>query len=132
MKKYLAIILALVMVLAALTGCGSEPAKDPENDASVAEGGQSYEGIPLTDEDITLVVWESTSGADEFIIQAGKAFTAKYPNIKIEFVNVELGDASGQIALDGPAGVGPDLFRYSCGLESAEDLIADIKQALEF
>ena len=110
MKKYLAIILALVMVLAALTGCGSEPAKDPENDAPVAEGGQSYEGIPLTDEDITLVVWESTSGADEFIIQAGKAFTAKYPNIKIEFVNVELGDSSGQIALDGPAGVGPDLF----------------------
>ena len=30
------------------------------------------------------------------------------------------------------AGVGPDLVRYSCGLESAEDLIEDIKQALEF
>ena len=30
------------------------------------------------------------------------------------------------------AGVGPDLVRYSCGLESAEDLIADIAQALEF
>ena len=30
------------------------------------------------------------------------------------------------------AGVGPDLVRYSCGLENAEDLIADIKQALEF
>lgn len=117
MKKYLAIVLALIMVLAALTGCGSEPAKTPENDGTVANddgnvaaGGQSYEGIPLTDEDITLVVWESTAGADEFIIQAGKAFTAKYPNIKIEFVNVELGDSSGQIALDGPAGVGPDLF----------------------
>ena len=30
------------------------------------------------------------------------------------------------------AGVSGDLVRYSCGLESAEDLIADIKQALEF
>ncbi len=30
------------------------------------------------------------------------------------------------------AGVGPDLVRYSCGLESAEDLIADIAQALDF
>ena len=30
------------------------------------------------------------------------------------------------------AGVGPDLVRYSCGLENAEDLIADIAQALEF
>ena len=29
------------------------------------------------------------------------------------------------------AGVGPDLVRFSCGLEAAEDLIADIAQALE-
>ena len=29
------------------------------------------------------------------------------------------------------AGVSGDLVRYSCGLENAEDLIADLKQALE-
>jgi O-acetylhomoserine (thiol)-lyase len=29
------------------------------------------------------------------------------------------------------AGVGADLIRLSCGLENAEDLIADIAQALE-
>ena len=28
-------------------------------------------------------------------------------------------------------GVYPDLIRYSCGLEDAEDLIADIAQALD-
>ena len=28
-------------------------------------------------------------------------------------------------------GIGPDLIRFSCGLEAAEDLIADIEQALE-
>ena len=28
-------------------------------------------------------------------------------------------------------GVAPDLIRFSCGIESAEDLIADIKQALD-
>ncbi|MBQ8585519.1 MAG: O-acetylhomoserine aminocarboxypropyltransferase/cysteine synthase, partial [Butyricicoccus sp.] len=28
------------------------------------------------------------------------------------------------------AGVGPDLIRFSCGIESAEDLIADLAQAL--
>jgi len=60
--------------------------------------------------DVTLVVWESTGGPDEFIKQAGEAFTKLYPHIKIEYVNVELGDASGQIAWDGPAGIGPDLF----------------------
>lgn len=60
--------------------------------------------------DVTLTVWESTGGPDEFIRQAGKAFTELHPNIKINFVNVELGDSSTQIAWDGPAGVGPDLF----------------------
>ena len=59
---------------------------------------------------VTLKVWESLSGPDEFIKQAGEKYTAKHPNVKIEFINVELGDAAGQIALDGPAGVGPDLF----------------------
>ena len=29
------------------------------------------------------------------------------------------------------AGVGPDLVRLSCGIENGEDLIADIKQALD-
>ena len=29
------------------------------------------------------------------------------------------------------AGVSPDLIRFSCGIESSEDLIADIKQALD-
>jgi arabinogalactan oligomer/maltooligosaccharide transport system substrate-binding protein len=30
--------------------------------------------------------------------------------VRVKFVNVELGDSVNQIALDGPAGVGPDLF----------------------
>lgn len=60
--------------------------------------------------DVTLTVWESTGGPDDFIREAGKAFTELYPNIKVDFVNVELGDSTSQIAWDGPAGVGPDLF----------------------
>ncbi len=59
---------------------------------------------------VTLKVWESLQGPDEFIKQAGAKYTEKHPNVKVEFVNVELGDASSQIALDGPAGTGPDLF----------------------
>lgn len=61
-------------------------------------------------EKVELVVWESVDGPDQWIEQAGAAFTAKNPNITIKFVNVELGDSSSQIALDGPGGVGPDLF----------------------
>lgn len=76
-------------------------------------GGKKESGADsasAAEEPVTLKVWESTNGPDQFIKKAGEAFTAKYPNITIEYVNVELGDAAGQIALDGPAGVGPDLF----------------------
>ncbi|MDR2545914.1 MAG: maltose ABC transporter substrate-binding protein [Lachnospiraceae bacterium] len=62
------------------------------------------------DDSVTLTVWESTQGPDEFIRQAGAAYTEKNPNVTINYVNVELGDSVSQIALDGPAGVGPDLF----------------------
>ena len=68
-------------------------------------------GAPEAKSDkVVLTVWESLQGPDEFIKQAGAAFTAKYPNIEINFVNVESNDAANQIALDGPAGVGADLF----------------------
>jgi arabinogalactan oligomer/maltooligosaccharide transport system substrate-binding protein len=59
---------------------------------------------------VELTVWESTNGPDEFIRQAGEAYTGLHPNVTIKFVNVELGDSVNQIALDGPADVGPDLF----------------------
>ncbi len=59
---------------------------------------------------VTLTVWESDKGPDEFIRQAGEAYTRKNPDVTIKYVHVELGDAAGQIALDGPAGVGPDVF----------------------
>ncbi|MDR2135353.1 MAG: maltose ABC transporter substrate-binding protein [Treponema sp.] len=59
---------------------------------------------------VELTVWESTNGPDEFVRQAGEAYTKLHPNVTIKFVNVELGDSVNQIALDGPANVGPDLF----------------------
>ena len=67
-------------------------------------------GAKESSDKIVLTVWESKQGPDEFIQQAGAAFTAKYPNIEINYVNVESNDASNQIALDGPAGVGADVF----------------------
>ncbi|MBQ9908392.1 MAG: maltose ABC transporter substrate-binding protein [Treponema sp.] len=62
------------------------------------------------DEKITLTVWESTNGPDEFIRRAGEAFTQTHPNVIIKYENVELSDSSNQIALDGPAGKGADIF----------------------
>ncbi|MDR1209440.1 MAG: maltose ABC transporter substrate-binding protein [Clostridiales bacterium] len=59
---------------------------------------------------VELVVWESVEGPDEFIKQAGEAFTKVNPGVTIKFVNVESGDSTSQIALDGPAEQGPDVF----------------------
>lgn len=63
-----------------------------------------------SDGKIVLTVWESAGGPDEFIKKAGEVYSKEHPNIEIKYVNVELGDSIGQIALDGPAGKGPDVF----------------------
>lgn len=70
----------------------------------------SKKGAKAQNEAVELTVWESDQGPDEFIKQAGEAYTAKHPNVTVKYVHVELGDAAGQIALDGPAGTGPDVF----------------------
>lgn len=88
------VLAALTLGALAFTGC--------QKKESGAGGGAA--------EKVTLTVWESTNGPDEFIRQAGEAFNRQNPHITIKFVNVELGDAVNQIALDGPAGVGPDIF----------------------
>lgn len=87
----------------------------------------------------TITVWESLSGPDEFIKQAGEAYSRLHPDVKIKFVNVELGDAVNQVALDAPAGVGPDLFAaphdklgelYNMGLVFAVDNPEEIKNSV--
>lgn len=118
MKKAISLTLAAAMSVGLLAGCGgssssASTAADstaPAETTATQEGGEKYQGIPLSSDPVTLKVWESTAGADEFIKQAGAAFNELYPNINIEYINVEMGDAQGQIALDGPTGNGPDLF----------------------
>ena len=104
MKRNAFLTVAAVSALALVfASCGK---KEP----AAAGGSSSSSAGSAAPEKITLKVWESLQGPDEFIKKAGEAYTKLHPNVTVEFVNVELGDASGQIALDGPAGVGPDLF----------------------
>lgn len=117
-KRLFAIFMVMIFVIASFAACkGKDEGKDDTKDQTedTTDGKDNTDDTTddeqdITTEPVTLTVWESTGGPDDFIKQAGEAFTAKYPNITIEYVNVELGDATGQIALDGPAGVGPDLF----------------------
>ncbi len=122
MKKLLALVAATTMLAASLTACGGSandngagntPAGEtPAAEAPAAETPASDEAPAATGalEPCELTVWESTGGPDEFIQQAAKAFEEKNPGVTVKFVNVELGDSVGQIALDGPAGVGADVF----------------------
>ena len=88
MKKRVIALLVVTMLIVSVLAVGCKPEAKP----------------------VELVVWESLDGPDQWIQQAGAKFTEKYPNITVKFVNVELGDSSSAIALDGPAEVGPDLF----------------------
>lgn len=116
--KKLALLTAACMMGTMMVGCGSSSETTGANNAASetktetsTETNEGEAATPqITTDPITLTVWESTGGPDEFIKQAGEAFTEQYPNITIEYVNVELGDTTSQIALDGPAGIGPDVF----------------------
>lgn len=100
-KKLVSVLLCAAIVMTMSAGCGK---KDKGAEDTISSNGK------LTTEDITLTVWESSGATQEFIEKAGEEFNKQYPNITIEFVNVEIGDANTQIALDGPAGVGADVF----------------------
>jgi arabinogalactan oligomer/maltooligosaccharide transport system substrate-binding protein len=100
-KKIVKISILAVAALAVVTGCS----KSSSGSSGAAPAASTAAAAP-----VTLTVWESLNGPDEFIKQAGAAYTQANPHVTIKFVNVELGDSTTQIALDGPAGVGPDLF----------------------
>ncbi len=108
-RKMIALFTVMGLTVSLLAGCGSSGTSETTNQTTTKGAGEAN-ASELTTEDITLTVWESTGGPDDFIKQAGEKFTEKYPNITINYVNVELADSSTQIALDGPAGAGADLF----------------------
>ena len=84
-------------------------------------------------------------GVVSFGVKGGRSAAEKFmKNLKVAAIETHVADArtcclhpasathrqmnDEELAL---AGVSPDLVRFSCGLESADDLIEDIKQALE-
>lgn len=74
MKKITQIILSLAVSSILLAACSKN------KDGSV----------PENQKEIHIRVWESKDGIDTFIKQAGKSFTALHPNVKIDFINVNV------------------------------------------
>lgn len=108
-KRFLSAALVVTMAATVFTGCGSK-GSDTETTKFDVKSIDFKTNQELTKDNITLTVWESSAGPDEFIRKAGDYFTELYPNIKINYVNVESTDANSKIVLDGPGGNGPDLF----------------------
>ena len=125
-----------------------------ENGAAVAEylsnndkiAWVTYPGLP-GDKYYSLAkkyMPNGTCGVVSFGVKGGRAAAQKFmQNLKIEAIETHVADARScclhpastthrqmsdeELAL---AGISSDLVRFSCGLESSEDLIADMEQAL--
>ena len=93
-NRFTALISVLLIVVAFITGCSKN------NSGSVKDNPN----------EIHIRVWESKDGIDQFIKQAGKAYTKLHPNIIIDYVYVELHGAVEALENDAPKGVGPDLI----------------------
>ena len=105
MKKLLSILLVLLLV----TGC-SRGGQGNDN------GGSSFDELPaMTEEDITIRVatWQQPS-----LKEALKdAFEDKYPNITIEFVEVDEGAWMDSLTNLASAGNFPDVFWYQADVD---------------
>ena len=130
-------------------------ARHCENGQAVAEYLQSddriawvkYPGLP-GDQYYELAqkyLPKGSCGVVSFGVKGGRAAAEKFmKNLKLAAIETHVADARTCCLHPASAthrqmndeeltaaGVSPDLVRFSCGIESAEDLIADIKQALD-
>ncbi|MBQ7539222.1 MAG: O-acetylhomoserine aminocarboxypropyltransferase/cysteine synthase [Treponema sp.] len=88
---------------------------------------------------------DGTCGVVSFGVKGGRATAEKFmKNLKLAMIATHVADARTCVLHPASAthrqltdeelvacGVGPDMVRFSCGIEAAEDIIADLKQALE-
>ena len=86
-----------------------------------------------------------TCGVVSFGVKGGRAAAEKFmKNLRLAMIATHVADARTCVLHPASAthrqltdeelvacGVGPDMVRFSCGIEATEDIIADLKQALE-
>ncbi len=106
----------------------------------------NYPGLPDSKyaDIVKKMLPKGTCGVVSFGIKGGRAAAETFmKNLKLAAIETHVADARtcclhpasathrqmNEAELEA-AGIGPDLIRFSCGLEADEDLIADIEQAL--
>ena len=99
MKKTVTGVLACLslVLLIGLFGCGDSAKKDDK-----AAG--------MKDEAVTLKIWESEGAEKDFMLFAAEEYKKTHPNVSFVYEPVQSTDARTKIEMDGPAGVGADIF----------------------
>ena len=127
-KRSVSVFLAVLALIPAMmtAGCSEEShiiTQHTSRPDGTATSKPYATNSSLTKDDITLTVWESKDGPDEFIRKAGDSFHKLYPNITIEYVNVEIPDAIINLKDKNSTVKRPDLFASPCDM--AGELIAN-------
>lgn len=93
MKKIVCVAAALALIVPTVFAARDRKARGGKNSGNVV-----------------IKVWESDDSAKTYIEWAAKEFMKTHKKVKIEYEHVESTDARAKIELDGPAGVGADVF----------------------
>jgi len=116
MKKFVAGLSVSVMAIGALAACGG----GSDSESSSSDSGSKKPS--------KIVIWEDTEKA-ETTKAAAKAFEEK-EGVKVEVKEVKMTDQQKKVALDGPAGKGPDIMLLphdQIGTVVDQGLIAELK-----
>ena len=112
MKKFVAWILAVMMVAAILTGCGSNTG-DTKDTAPTEAGKVTEAATENTDEEINLEVMITSlndSADGPFLLGVIEEFEKLHPNVHIEPIAVAMNDLYTQLLTMATAGNLPDVF----------------------
>lgn len=124
MRKLISLLLTAIMLLSLLAACGAKddpgttdkpdnaPQQDTSTDAPSGESDDtnapSSDATELQPEDgASLKLWMDNDTYNEKIVEL---WSAKYPNVPLTVENVGTTDARQKLELDGPTGMGADVF----------------------
>jgi arabinogalactan oligomer/maltooligosaccharide transport system substrate-binding protein len=105
MKKLFALVLVTALVLSACSGGGGGTAQQPASGSGATTAAEPAQTGPSGN----LVFWADN---DDWANALMDGFRAKYPNVTFEYENIAHTESRAKVSLDGPAGIGPDVFHY--------------------
>lgn len=111
-RNMIAIMLIIAMTVMSMTGCGSKETSTKDKAAVADDTAESTEADAASTEIVPedgakLTLWMDN---DDYNAQIVDVWEEKYPDIPLTVERVGTTDARGKIELDGPSGMGADVF----------------------